>query len=84
MSDLLNANDWMLSRTMEMGHTGIKPEDYSLFGGNEVAQLPNIFRKAWATRWFVYMPPNQIYLNPLHGLIEQFDKPIYLKKKPCE
>lgn len=48
-----------------------------------MAQLPDIFRKAWATRWFVYMPPNQIYLNPLHGLIEQFDKPIYLKKSPA-
>lgn len=77
--------DWMLRRTTEMGHTRIKPEDYSLFGANDAAQLPDVFRKAWTTRWFVYMPPNRIYINLPPGMLTQEDDNlIYLLKKPCK
>lgn len=87
--DLLNSHnwtqDWTLRRTTEIGNTRIRPEDYSLFGAKDATQQTDRFSKVWARAWFVYMPPNRIYINPPPGmLLQERDHLIYLPKKACK
>ena len=56
-----------------------------LLNSKDLRQQPDAFRKAWATHWFVYIPPNRIYINPPPDMLTQEDDNlIYLLKKPCK
>lgn len=76
----------MLAKTTDKAYfLPMKPEHYSLFTASTAVQPASVNNHAVGQRWFVYIPPNRIYLNPVYGMGGwQFDKAIYLEKKPCK